>query len=130
MLWAACCISFFGFLRSGEMTAPDTGEFDPCQHLTIKDIAVDNQDLPFPSGVSIYLGKTDTPICPVAALLVVRGNGEGPFFMMKGGQHLSRTQLVSHLRKALSAASLNPGDYAGHSFRIGAATTVVSHSRL
>ena len=60
------------------MTAPDTGEFDPGQHLTIKDIAVDNKQTPtaisvrikqsktdpFRQDVSIYLGKTDTPICP------------------------------------------------------------------
>ena len=31
MLWAACCLVF---LRSGEMTDPEVGEFDPGQHLT------------------------------------------------------------------------------------------------
>ena len=83
MLRAACFLGFFGFLRSREMTAPDTGDFDPGQHLTVKDIAVDNKQNPtaisvrvkqsktdpFRQGVSIYLGKTDTPICLVAALL-------------------------------------------------------------
>ena len=33
MLWAACCIAFFGFLRVGEMVAPGLKSFDcktPC----------------------------------------------------------------------------------------------------
>ena len=84
---------------------------------------------PFRQGVSIYFGRTDTLICPVAALLsylVVRGSGEGPLFMLQGGQHLSRSLLVCHMRKALSAAGLNPENYAGHSFRIGAATTAAA----
>jgi len=41
MLWAAMCLCFFGFLRSGEAVVPDTG-FDPSQHLSYQDIAMDN----------------------------------------------------------------------------------------
>ena len=33
---------FFGFLRSGELTAPEEGEFDPSQHLLFTDVAVDS----------------------------------------------------------------------------------------
>lgn len=42
MRWAACCVNFFGFLRLGELTVADTGEFDPGQHLAVADIMVDN----------------------------------------------------------------------------------------
>ena len=140
MLWAACCLGFFGFLRSGEMTAPEDGKFDPGQHLSFSDIAVDSPSSPktmsvrikqsktdpFRLGVTIFLGRTDTVLCPVGALLsylVMRGPGEGPLFRFKDGQALTRTGLVSALRKALAKAGLKPEMYAGHSFRIGAATT-------
>jgi len=29
MLWAACCTYYFGYLRAGEVTTPEKGEFDP-----------------------------------------------------------------------------------------------------
>jgi hypothetical protein len=142
MLWAACCVGFFDFLRSGEMTAPEVGEFDPQQHLTVKDISPDSIENPttisvrikqsktdpFRQGVSIFLNRTYLPLCPVAALLaylVVRGNEDGPLFLLKG-QPLTRPQLVSELRKSLSLAGLEPEKYAGHSFRIGAATTAAA----
>ena len=97
MLWAVCCVGFFGFLGSGELTSPDVGDFDPGQHLSVSDVTVDevtnpkvvtvrikqSKTDPFRQGVSIFLSKTDLPLCPVAALLaylVVRGNGDGPLF--------------------------------------------------
>ena len=46
MLWAAMCLCFFGFLRAGEVVAPDNSDFDPTQHLTYGDIAVDNASKP------------------------------------------------------------------------------------
>ena len=42
LLWAACCVEFFGFLRSGKLTAPEQEEFDQSQHLTFADLAIDN----------------------------------------------------------------------------------------
>ena len=65
-------------------------------------------------------------LCPVAALLsylVVRG---GPLFQFKDGCGLTRPYLVTALRKALSMVGFKPEACAGHSFRIGAATTAAA----
>ena len=108
----------------------------------MKDLAIDNpanpQSIvvrikqsktdPFCQGVSTYLGRTGQPLCPVAAVLaylVTRGNGEGPLFLL-WGQPLTQSQLVSELCKALALAGFHPEKYAGHSFRIGAATTAAA----
>ena len=143
MLWAACCLGFFRFLRSGELTAPDRDDFDPGQHLSFADLAMDDtahpttiavrikqsKTDPFRQGVTIFLGRTDTPLCPVAALLpylALRGPGEGPLFRFRDGRALTRPRLVTAIREALAKAGLRPDEYAGHSFRIGAATTAAA----
>ena len=41
MAWAACCLWFFAFTRSGELTTTDNTAFAPALHLTPMDIAVD-----------------------------------------------------------------------------------------
>ena len=83
---------------------------------------------PFRHGLAIVLSRTDLPLCPVAALLaylVVWGNRDGPIFLFRG-QPLTHPRLVSELRKALALSGLKPEKYAGHSFRIGAATTAAT----
>ena len=39
MLWAACCLGFFGFLRAGKFTT--NSSFDPSIHLAVSDIQAD-----------------------------------------------------------------------------------------
>ena len=98
MLWAACCPGFFSFLRSRDiLTTVEDKEFDPGQHLPYADVAIDDNHRPrrllviikqsktnlFRQGVQIFLGKTDTQLCAVAALLAylaIRGPGEVPLF--------------------------------------------------
>ena len=48
-------------------------------------------------------------------------------FLSSCGRPLTKSRFVEAVRSALATAGLNPKDYAGHSFRIGAATT--AHSR-
>ena len=137
MLWAACCLGFFGFLRAGEFTVNEP--FDPAIHLTPQDLQLDSTSNPtclrvqikasktdpFRQGCFIYLGRGRTSICPIASVMAYlhrRGPAPGPLFLQENGQPLTRTQLSNFLQSTLSAVGIT-GTYSGHSFRIGAATT-------
>ena len=119
--------------------------FDPAANLTPGDVSVDSRENPrivsvtikqsktdpFRQGTVIYLGCTGNILCPVAAVLaylVRRGPQQGPLFLFSDGTPLSRQRLVAKLRQALSACGFDCNIYAGHSFRIGAATTAAAKS--
>ena len=59
MLKAACCLAFFGFLRSAEFTTPSATEFDPDTHLSLNDVVVDCHTAPTLIRVHIKQSKTD-----------------------------------------------------------------------
>ena len=141
MLWGACCLCYFGFLRAGEITVPSEAAYDPGEHLNFADVAVDsisNPQLlkvkikasktdPFRLGVDLLIGKTGNKLCPVAAMLsymAKRGSEEGMLFYYEDRKLLTRDRFVASVREALTIAGVDCKSYAGHSFRIGAATTV------
>ena len=143
MLWAASALNFFSFCRSGELTVPSEKSYDPTAHLSYSDIAVDSRDNPsiiaihlkksktdpFRQGVRITVGRTKDKLCPVTALLsylAKRGDRPGPLFIWQDGRPLTRLQFVDEVRKVLKKANLPAEQFAGHSFRIGAATTAAS----
>jgi hypothetical protein len=99
MLWAACCMLFFGFLRAGDVTVPSMCQYDSGCHLSVGDVKLDSlvepslvsvnikasKADPFRKGVVIYLGRTHKFLCPVAAVeayLAVSRSTPGPFFML------------------------------------------------
>jgi hypothetical protein len=140
MLWAASCVCFFGFFRAGELTVPSEGCYEPSHHLNFQDVAVDDPADPsimrihikysktdqLGRGADVYLGRTHQDLCPVASLLAylaVRGDGEGPLFKFANGQYLTKERFTARIREALTAVGRCSANYAGHSFRIGAATT-------
>ena len=140
MLWGAMNLCFFGFLRSGEICCPSESVYDPAWHLCLQDVAVDNirypstiyiaikasKTDPFRLGVTIAMGRTANRVCPVKALLpylAIRGTCKGPLFQFASDSFLSRPRFVAEVRKLLAAAGFKAELYAGHSFRIGAATT-------
>ena len=112
MMWAACCLVFLDFYAAASLQChhkvPTTAK--STFHLRTY-VAVDNQANtqplrvvikqsktdPFRQGASLYLGKTDSFICPVTGILpflAVRGNQDGPLFILKDGRMLTR-QLFS-----------------------------------
>ena len=135
--------NFFGFLRCGEMTVPNDSAYDPTVHLNPEDIKVDHPSNPsvvqvrikasktdpFRKGVNLYLGKTGSSLCPVAAILsylCVRGTGPGPLFKYGDGRYLTRSRFVDSIRSVLQQAGIDQSLYCSHSFRIDAATTAAA----
>ena len=140
MLWAACCLGFFGFLRAGEFTV--NSPFNPDIHLVVSDVQADSlvnpssfrihikcsKTDPFRQGCHIYIGAGKRDLCPFRTLtqhLHVRGSTPGPLFLLSDGTPLHRQWLTSNIQSIFSAAGV-PGCYTGHSFRIGAATSAAS----
>ena len=46
MMWAACCMAFFGFLHSSEFTVPSQHHYNPEVHLSLSDITLDRRHSP------------------------------------------------------------------------------------
>ena len=143
LVWAACCLCFFAFLRAGEMTVPSDNAYDPAVHLSVHDLAVDNPSSPsalritikqsktdpFRRSVDLWVGKTGSDLCPVAAVLdylTARGSRVGPLFMFADGRPLTRQRFVDAVRGALDAAGFVKEKYCSHSFRIGAASAAAA----
>ena len=110
MLWAACCLGFFGFLRAGEFTK--NSSFDHSIHLAVSDVQADalvdptcfrvhiksSKTDPFRIGCVIYVGSGNSSICPVVVLgnfLALRGPSAGPLFCFADGRPLTLQQLSS-----------------------------------
>ena len=143
MLWSAICIAFFGFLRISEFTCDNVQRFHSGT-LTRDDVQFypDGSDAtsvslnikasktdPFRKGINLIIGATGSEICPVRALnnyLSTANPSTGPIFKYKNGKPLSRTLFTEEIRNLLSLGGLEPKHYAGHSFRIGAATTAAA----
>ena len=138
MLWAACCLCYFGFLRAGEITVPSEAAYDPGVHLNFADVTADSisdpkllrvkikasKTDPFRQGVEIFIGRTrqSCPVSAVLSYLAKRGSDKGMLFRYEDRRLLTRDRFVASVREALSAAGIDCKSYAGHSFRIGAAT--------
>ena len=131
---------FFGFFRAGEITIPSATAYDSQIHLSWGDVAIDNpasptcvrahlkqsKTDPLGRGVNIYIGPATNELCPVQALLAYvasRGTHAGPFFCYSASMPLIKSRFIGAVREALQQVRLMPTNYAGHSFRIGAATT-------
>ena len=119
MIWAACCLAFFGFLCVSEFTVPAYNQYDDACHLSFSSISIDSrvnpQQLkitikqsktnPFRKGVSVFLGATGKNLCPVRGILpylAIRGNHSGLLFIFEDGRNLTRQRFTSALNGLLN----------------------------
>eukprot|EP00731_Ephydatia_muelleri_P018932 Em0011g972a len=138
--WAIAVTAFFGFFRLGELLVETEADYTPALHLSWGDVAVDVQSKAsmvkihlkkskcdqFGKGADILLGRTGCPLCPVAAILSfigARRDTPGCFFWDQQKKPITKSRFVARLRDALSKAGYAEAEFAGHSFRIGAATS-------
>ena len=131
MIWAACAIAFFGFIRPSEFTIPSQSQFDPNLYLTLSDITLDSRHSPqiiqvnikqsktnpFHRGITLSMGRTGHNICPVKAIvpfLAARGKGPGPLFQLQNQQMLTRKRFSAALDKILTRLHLDKNQFNTH----------------
>ena len=129
----------FLICHSGKVTVENEASYDCNTHISFSDLAVDNAASPSVIslnikcsktdqgrvGCQVVLGKTRDDLSLIVALLdcLTRGGDKpGALFQWQNKTLLSKTRFVEAVGQALTAAHLPAQDYAGHSFRIGAAT--------
>lgn len=138
---AAMKLAFFGFLQIGELTCNLT--FDPKYNLMKRDITfmpwcspkymlvhlkVSNTD-PFRLGQTIDIGKTNLSLCPISGMVAYRNSRPFPSDSLspyKCGAFLTWEKFTRETRLLIIKKSLNSTEFAGRSFRIGAATAAAS----
>ena len=128
MLWEAMTLAFFGFLRIGELTCNST--FDPKLHLMNRDVTfmprnsphapcqymlvrlkVSRTD-PFRQGQTIVIGKTNSPLCPISAMVAYLNSrplssDSRPLFTFVSGGLLTREKLTRKTRLLISKGGLD-----------------------
>ena len=139
LVWAVAALAFFGFFRLGELLLDKEATYNPSMHLSWGDVAADSRDEPSALrvhlkrskcdqaglGIDIFVGRAGNELCPVAAVLAylaVRGSSPGPLFIDTKKQPLTKARFVARIRDILEEAGYPSRQFAGHSFRIGAAT--------
>ena len=110
MMWATCCIAFFGLLQVSEFTAPTQSHFNSSSYLSLTDVALDSctslqvvritlkqsKTDQLRQGTHLYLGKIGHHVCPVEAII--------PPFMLQNGKMLTRCIFSAAIHKVLSVS--------------------------
>ena len=125
MLWAACCLGFFGFFCAGQFTT--CLPFDPRIHWAVSDpqanALADPTCFKFQMGCNIYVGCSNGSICPMAAIgnfLALHGPVQGLLLCHADG---GPSPGSSYPRQCILSYTAGYSDsYSGHRFHIGTAT--------
>ena len=80
---------------------------------------------------TIVIGRESSNLCPISAMVAYLEfrsplPNSWPLFTFQSGSFLTRDRFTSETRLLLSKGGLDSSEFAGHSFRIGAATTAAS----
>lgn len=136
-LHAAFCLAFAGFLRIGEFTYSINDRSDPefaKWFLTRRSVAFykDYIELslpasktdPFRQGVTILIASASDDACPISSLQNLFNRFPAPKHapLFDAGVGFSRQWVTQMLRDILMTLGIT-GNYSGHSFRRGAATS-------
>lgn len=84
---------------------------------------------PFRKGINLFVGKTGTALCPVAALLGYLQSccmDPGPLFRYEDDRPLTRPRFTEAIRSVLGRAGADQKKFCTHRFRIGAAITAAA----
>ena len=139
---AAVTFAFYGFLRCGEFKVTGQAAFSPHRSLCMQDIVfyptMDSPDYmtvrfkfsktdPFGKGHIVTIHTTHTLTCPVRAMnQYLRARQywpDPPIFVLADGTILTWSKFISRIRALFTKVGFKAELYAGHSFRIRAATT-------
>jgi len=74
----------------------------------------------------VVVGQAGDELFPVSAImryLEVRGSQRGAFFLHPSGEVMVKAWFMGQVRRILQDRGEDQSHYAGHSFRIGAATS-------
>ncbi len=81
----------------------------------------------FRPGISLTIAALESKLCPVKALQnyltsCPAASQHGPLFRYRSGKTLTKCEFTKEIRLLFSQAGFKATKFAGHSFRIGAAT--------
>ena len=83
----------------------------------------------FGVGSDVVVGRVHSPLCPVTAIfkyIEIWEDRPGPFFVDCSHKAVTKQSFTKHIRGILNSLGLQQDQYAGHSFRIGAATNAAA----
>eukprot|EP00731_Ephydatia_muelleri_P011099 Em0005g1685a len=112
--WAIATSAFFGFFRLGELLMGSETEYSPANHLSWGDVALDTKVAA--NMVKIHLKKSKCDQCGTGVDVLLGREVQQDIFSSTEPEN-------AQLRGYMKAAGLPSDQFAGHSFRIGAATT-------
>ena len=132
LLKAMMCLSFYAFLRPGEVTASGNNIMFMNVQLSRTEITLTFVAFKHHKGkpVTILIPAQSSAICPVQLLaeyICVRGAAPGPLFCHPCGRPISYAQFYNWFHSLLKCVHVNHL-YGLHSFRLGAATLAASRN--